>query len=172
MFHLLSVLLVASFLWACNSSEGGDNTPAATVEALETIPVKADDIAVLLEERRGERAVIMNIWATWCIPCVEEFPYLVRVQNEFEDNLDVIFISADFPEALDRVHQFLSDQNVDWQTYFKDDRDEPFIDAVWSDWTGALPATVVYDTNGNMIAAFERPATYEEFRDLAINATQ
>ncbi len=141
------------------------------VEVLEVEPIKAHQISEIVSSYAGEKAVLLNVWATWCVPCVEEFPYIAQVQKEFPDDLKVIFISADFPEDLDRVHGFLRDNGVDWQTYLKDDRDEPFIDAVYSKWTGALPATIVYNKDGSLLKFFERPAHYDEFKALAIEAT-
>lgn len=134
--------------------------------------IKAEEINPLVQKYSGEKAVLMNIWATWCVPCVEEFPYLVRLQKEYPDDLQVIFISADFPEELERINQFLNENEVGWQTYLKDDRDEPFIDAVWTEWSGALPATVVYNKDGSRLTAFERPANYDEFKELVLQAIQ
>lgn len=145
--------------------------PPETPVVLPVIEVDAEQVRDVVTQFAGEKAVLVNVWATWCIPCVEEFPYIVQVRDEFKDELEVVFISADFPEALDRVHEFLGNNSVYWQTYLKNDRDEPFIDAVWTDWTGALPATIVYKKNGEKIAAFERAATFEEFRNLAVQAT-
>ena len=138
----------------------------------EVLPIKAEEINPLVQTYSGEKAVLMNIWATWCVPCVEEFPYLVRLQKEYPDDLQVIFISADFPEELERINQFLVQNEVGWQTYLKDDRDEPFIDAVWTEWSGALPATVVYNKDGSRLTAFERPANYDEFKELVLQAIQ
>jgi thiol-disulfide isomerase/thioredoxin len=168
---LLPLILLLSGLFACNSnSEKQPKTEFAGIQEVQ--PIKADQINPLVTTFSGEKAVLMNIWATWCIPCVEEFPYLVRLQKEYQDELQVVFISADFPEEIDRIHSFLTDNQVDWQTYIKDDRDEPFIDAVWTKWSGALPATVVYNKDGSRLTAFERPATYDEFKELVLKAIQ
>lgn len=152
-------------LTACSGEE--------TVEPIvikEVQPVTAEGIGSVVASLSGEKAVLLNVWATWCVPCVEEFPHIVKVQEEFRDDLQVVFISADFPEEIDRINGFLKDQAVDWQTYIKDDRDEPFIDAVWPKWTGAIPATVIYNKDGTNLTFFERSATYEEFRELVVQA--
>lgn len=160
------VIPILTVLFGCSTPETDQ------VSSLPVLPVKADDISGLVIEHSGQKAVLMNVWATWCIPCIEEFPYIVRVREEFKDQLDVVFISADFPEASARIDTFLTDNRVYWQTYIKDDRDEPFIDAVWHKWTGALPVTVIYTKEGEFMTAFERPASYDEFRDLAIQAIE
>jgi len=134
------------------------------------LPLQPEAIPALLTSFVGEKAVLVNVWATWCVPCVEEFPYLVRLREEFKDQVEVVFISADFPDQLTRVETFLQEQNVDWQTYINDGKDEPFILAIHPDWTGAMPATVVYDKNGRLITFFERPADYDTFKTHIHNA--
>lgn len=162
-----SILTAAALLFIACTRVAPPEAPVV----LPVLEVDAEQVRDVVSQFAGEKAVLVNVWATWCIPCVEEFPYIVQVRDEFKDELEVVFISADFPEALDRVHEFLGNNSVYWQTYLKNDRDEPFIDAVWTDWTGALPATIVYNKNGEKIAAFERAATFEEFRNLAVQAT-
>lgn len=168
---IAELVLLVVFITGCSSNESGQ--PESTFEGIQEVQLlKAAEINPLVESYSGDKAVLMNIWATWCVPCVEEFPYLVRLQKEYPDELQVIFISADFPEELERINQFLTQNEVGWQTYLKDDRDEPFIDAVWTEWSGALPATVVYNKDGSRLTAFERPADYDEFKELVLQAIQ
>jgi thiol-disulfide isomerase/thioredoxin len=163
-FKISAAVLSVVFSISCSGNTDKERKP------MEVIEVSANDVTQIVDSYVDKKAVILNVWATWCIPCIEEFPYIVEVRNEFKEDLEVIFISADFPEAKDRVLEFLGNNQVYWQTYLKNDRDEPFIDAVWTEWTGALPATIVYNTEGKRVAAFERPATFTEFRNLAIQA--
>jgi thiol-disulfide isomerase/thioredoxin len=164
---LLIVFFATVITCSGNRAEETVQKPIITVK-----PITSHEVSEIVGQFAGDKAVLINVWATWCIPCIEEFPYIVRVREEFKDDFEVIFISADFPEVTERVEAFLADHNVSWQTYLKNDRDEPFIDAVWTEWTGAIPATVVYTRSGEFMTAFERPATYEEFRELAIKAIQ
>lgn len=171
-FFFYIAVISTAFLFASCSPKTEDNQPTEFSGIKEVQLIKADEINPLVLAYAGHKAVLMNIWATWCVPCVEEFPYLVQLQKEYPDDLQVVFISADFPEELERIKSFLTTNKVDWQTYLKDDRDEPFIDAVWTEWSGALPATVVYNKDGTRLTAFERPATYEEFKELVLQAIQ
>jgi thiol-disulfide isomerase/thioredoxin len=174
----LCILLFVVIGLACERSESQthgnltpDDTSASKFSTIKEItPIKADQISELVASYSGEKAVLINIWATWCIPCVEEFPHITQVQKEHPDDLQVVFISADFPEEIDRIHEFLRTNEVDWQTYLKDDRDEPFINSIWPDWSGAIPATVIYNKDGTNLTFFERSATYEEFKELALTA--
>lgn len=163
------ILFSALLILSCSGNQT-ETTSDQVVEILPVQDIRADEIAPLIGSFAGEKAILLNVWATWCIPCIEEFPYITRVQNEHPEDLQVIFISADFPEEIDRIHGFLADQGVDWQTYLKNDRDEPFIDAVWKDWSGAIPATVIYNKDGSHLTFFERTATYDEFKTLVLQA--
>ena len=134
------------------------------------LPLSADGVPALVSSFSGEKAVLVNVWATWCVPCIEEFPYLVEIQNKYQSDLQVIFISADFPEQINDVNVFLKQQEVYWKTYIKDDNDEAFINAVQPEWRGALPVTVIYNKNGTIHSWFERSATFEEFETHVLKA--
>lgn len=163
-YGIILAVLVSFSISGCGGSEH------QKISTPEVLPLKAHEVQEVVESFAGDKAVLLNVWATWCIPCVEEFPYIIQVQNEHQDELQVVFISADFPEEIDRVNNFLADHGVYWQTYLKDDNDERFIDAVWPDWTGAIPVTVFYNKDGTHLTYFERGAKYEEFKELALKA--
>lgn len=111
----------------------------------------------------GEKAVLINVWATWCAPCIEEFPHIVKLHRAYEDRLQVIFISADFPDARGRALEFLRKRDVDWTTYFKQGRDQAFIEALSGDWSGALPFSKIIDVNGEVVTSWEDKASYSTF---------
>ncbi len=155
-------LLMMVLLGACGKT--------ASVEIKPVMPLLPEGIPALLASHQGEKAVLVNVWATWCVPCVEEFPYLVELRDKYKDQLEIVFISTDFPEDMPRVNDFLKTMGVDWQTYVKEGKDEPFILAIHPDWTGAMPATAVYDKNGNLVTFFEKPADYKTFETHILNA--
>lgn len=125
--------------------------------------ITADQLEGVIKSYRGEKVVLVNVWATWCAPCVEEFPEIVKLQRNYPDQLKVIFVSADFPAQREEAIQFLKKQNVDWTTYFKKGKDQEFIEAISSKWTGALPFTKIIDQKGNVVASWEQSADYEKF---------
>lgn len=132
--------------------------------------VSGNELQQVIESYEGEKVVLVNIWATWCAPCIEEFPYIVKLQREYEDQLKVIFVSADFPDSRDRALTFLKEQNVDWTTYFKTGKDQPFIEALSDSWSGALPFTKILNEDGNVVASWEQGAEYEKFEHNVKNA--
>jgi thiol-disulfide isomerase/thioredoxin len=125
--------------------------------------VTVQELQDIVSSYEGEKAVLINVWATWCAPCVEEFPYIVKLQRNYPDRLKVIFVSADFSDSRDRALEFLKEQEVDWTTYFKVGNDQEFIASLSEKWTGALPFTKVIDRTGNTVASWERGADYQKF---------
>lgn len=120
------------------------------------------EIQDVIQSYAGEKAVLVNVWATWCIPCVEEFPDIVELQRKYENELQVVFISADFPDSRERALEFLEKQEVDWTTYFKTGSDQEFIEALSDAWSGALPFTKVIDIKGSVINSWEGKASHSK----------
>ncbi len=137
----------------------------AQTEADESLlrDVSGNELTEIIDSYQGDKAVLVNVWATWCAPCIEEFPYLVELQQKYQDQLQVVFVSADFPAQRNRALEFLRDQNVDWTTYFKTGKDQPFIEALSDQWSGALPFTKVLDKQGKLVGSWEQGAEYEKF---------
>lgn len=123
--------------------------------------VNGEKLQELVNSYEGEKAVLVNMWATWCGPCVEEFPHIVKLQRKYDDRLKVIFVSADFKK--DDALNFLREQGVDWTTYFKTGKDEPFINALSDKWSGAMPFTKILDTDGKLVASWENKADLSTF---------
>lgn len=125
--------------------------------------ISAESIDEVINRYKGEKAVLVNIWATWCGPCVEEFPYIVKLQKQYPEQLQVIFVSADFSGSRDRVKKFLNEHGVDWTTYFKTGKDEKFINTLEPEWSGALPFTKIYNKNGKVTDYWESSADFDKF---------
>jgi thiol-disulfide isomerase/thioredoxin len=131
--------------------------------------------AQIVEHVRGNgaSATLVNVWATWCGPCREEFPDLVRFQREFRDRgVEVMYVSADFDDQVAEIRKFLSDQGVAEPGYLKDEADMAFIDGLDPRWSGALPATFVYDRTGKLVRYWEGRADYDRFVAAAEAAMQ
>jgi thiol-disulfide isomerase/thioredoxin len=124
-------------------------------------PASSEHVLSLVREP-GSKAVMVNVWATWCMPCREEFPDLVRVHRELkEEGFRLILVSGDFDSQIAEVEAFLSDQGVDFPTLIKAEDDMKFINTLSKDWTGALPATFLYDGSGSLEDFWEGKADYE-----------
>lgn len=135
---------------------------------IELIPTTSSFIVEKIKTYRGEKAVILNVWALWCVPCVEEFPMLVELQNDNE-NLEIIFVSADFEDEFENVKSFLVKQGVKPLSYIKNEKDDIFINGINPQWTGSLPYIIVFSkSKGIVVDSWEGKEPKSRF-DLAIN---
>lgn len=118
----------------------------------------------------GAPVTVVNVWATWCGPCREEFPALLDVVRAHPD-VRLVLVSADFPEQASEAKAFLARHGVSGTTWLKDGADQAFIDTVDRRWSGALPATLVLDAKGNTAAFWEGAADAKRF-EAAIDAAR
>jgi thiol-disulfide isomerase/thioredoxin len=170
---LLSLTLLIGACGAASTSDSSNPAQSAsqsngTIVLTDLAPEQIEDV-VAAYNAEG-KAVLLNVWATWCGPCVEEFPDIVELKHKYNDQLAVLFISADFPEDRERAIEFLREQKVDWETYLKVGKDEPFINALSADWGGALPFTKIYNKNGEIVTFWENKASYETFEKAILEA--
>ena len=112
--------------------------------------VDAKGLSEAIAREKG-KVVLVNFWATWCVPCREEFPDLSRLQKAYEGRgLRVIGVSTDFAKETAAVEKFLAEQKPSFPNYRKTSGgdDQLFIDAVEKSWGGELPFSVLYGRDG------------------------
>ncbi|NQU10079.1 TlpA family protein disulfide reductase [bacterium] len=112
----------------------------------------------------GARVVLVNFWATWCIPCREEFPDLLRLHRvDAGRGLRLVLVSGDTDPLTAR--RFLIEQGVTFPSFIKEktESDQRFIEELEPVWSGLYPSTFVYDGQGQLRASFEGKTTYAVF---------
>jgi thiol-disulfide isomerase/thioredoxin len=134
------------------------------------VDTNASELVNHIKSFEGQKPVLVNYWATWCVPCVEEFPYIMELKEKYGDEFELVFVSGDFEEAKEEAKQFLKEQNVDFTTYYKVGSDNEFINTVSETWSGALPYTVIYNRDGSVSADWEGKAEYETFEEELLKA--
>lgn len=122
-------------------------------------PVQLNDIDVAgiknLLKNDSEKLRLINIWATWCGPCVTEFPEFVTMNRMYRKrDFEFISISADDPAKKGKALQFLQKQQASNANYiFSIDDKYQLIEAVDPNWQGALPYTILVEPGGKIIYA-------------------
>ncbi|MFN0278133.1 MAG: TlpA family protein disulfide reductase [Pyrinomonadaceae bacterium] len=102
------------------------------------------------------KPLLINFWATWCEPCREEFPDLVRIDEEFRGKIDFITVSLDdLADIKTHVPKFLKETNAKMPAYLLRTPDESAaIKMVSASWPGNLPMTILFNPDGS--AAYSR----------------
>lgn len=139
---------------------------AQEIKSIESI--NKEKLLKLISERNGNYLFI-NIWATWCVPCREEFPDIVKLHKKYgKSNIDFVSISVDFNEEItSKVIPFLNENNVDFKSYiqaFKND--EELINLINKDWQGAIPVTVIYNPMGQIVEFINGAKSYSVFETI------
>jgi thiol-disulfide isomerase/thioredoxin len=124
----------------------------------------------LLASQKG-KVVLVNFWATWCVPCREEFPDLSRLQKTLAPRgLRVIGISTDFASQKPQVEQFLTEMHPSFSNYRRKSGgdEQAFIEAVDPSWGGELPFSVLFAADGRKVKALSGKRSYGEYeREIA-----
>lgn len=132
---------------------------------IEVLPVDSSGVVQLLESHRGNY-VFLNIWATWCQPCIEEFPDLIRLADNYKDqNIKFIALSVDYPDEVDsKIKPFLQSADVNFPVYVQNfKQQDKLINLLNPDWNGAIPATLIFDPNGNRIDFIVGKQNFSDF---------
>jgi thiol-disulfide isomerase/thioredoxin len=121
-----------------------------------------------LADYRG-KVVLVNFWATWCEPCREEMPDLVRFYREHRGKgLRLVMVSADDEDQAATVARVLAAEGLDAKAFIKSGSDAAFIDSLDPKWRGALPATFLFDGKGTRRHSWLGPVTYQSLRSRVV----
>ena len=132
------------------------------------IPVyeKFDDLEGIFHFK-NDTTYVINFWATWCKPCIEELPYIeaFRLKNK-DKKIKVILCSLDFPNQLEnKLLPFIRKEKLAATVIvLLDGKYNDWIDKVSPEWSGAIPATYIYNNDKNYFAGapFQNVGELEE----------
>jgi thiol-disulfide isomerase/thioredoxin len=131
--------------------------------------VSAGDIQdIILRQSKRGRVVMINVWATWCEPCRNEFPLLVRLDEEFRDKgLTIIALSADDPDSIESlVKPYIEQVGAKFPIIVKGYGDpDKFLRGLHTALSGALPETIIYNKDGIARVILRGEQSYKEFRE-------
>lgn len=180
----IALLLLVLILQACvDDKKNADTKMEKSVEVPEEIKelageqMEAEPISVRIPsydfetfqkkilQKNNDTTYVVNFWATWCKPCVKELPYFERINKEYADKkVKVILASLDFPNKVQsQVVPFIKKNKLHSEIVLLDDADaNSWIPKVSEEWSGAIPATVIYKDDSRKF--YEKSFTYEELK--------
>jgi thiol-disulfide isomerase/thioredoxin len=119
---------IAIFIFACSSSG----------------KIQKIDDSGITSLTSQEKVVVLNFWATWCQPCVEEIPIFIRLQQQHPE-IDVVGISMDEPDQTGAVEAFVRKHEMNYKVVLREGENfETMVNSIDPEWMGALPATFVF----------------------------
>jgi len=104
-------------------------------------------------KNESKKLRLINVWATWCGPCVNEFSELVTINRMYRHrDVEVITISSDSLDVKEKVLSLLKEKQASFNNYqFNVDNNDQLIDAVDKEWPGAIPYTLLITPEGKII---------------------
>ena len=138
----LALAAIAAFTLAgCSRS----NSQAVTLE-----PIKFTDWQQHLQTMKG-KIVVVDVWATWCAPCIERFPHLVQLHNQYKaKGVEFVSMSVDDREdkaAVEKARQFVVQEKADFSNYLMDENIMQAFDKLG---VQGIPAVFLYDRSGKL----------------------
>ena len=121
-----------------------------------------EGLAPLLN-KEDDKTYIVNFWATWCKPCLEEMPYFQKTFEEQKANgVELILVSLDMPSMWEkRLVPYVKEKDLKGEVVILDDpKMNEWIPKIAENWGGGIPATLIYNKNNRVF--YERGFTYKE----------
>jgi thiol-disulfide isomerase/thioredoxin len=146
---LVSFVLLASFAAPAQKKKNG----AAKEPKIVVAPIDTEALKNLLTQQR-QGPLLVNFWATFCDPCRDEFPDLVKIDKDYRpQSLEFVTVSLDdMTDIKTTVPEFLDSMKATMPAYLLNVSDpEPAINLVDKKWQGDLPATFLYNEKGEVV---------------------
>jgi thiol-disulfide isomerase/thioredoxin len=129
------LLMAAAIILCCNAY-----AQQAKIVAL-------NDLINIIESP-SEKIKVINFWATWCAPCVKELPLFEKLNGERADvKVTLVSMDLDLDPNPEKVYKFISRKNIKSEVILLKEPDpNSWINKIEKEWSGALPATIIINT--------------------------
>lgn len=120
-----------------------------------------------LLHKNNDTIYLINFWATWCVPCIKELPALEKVAEKYHyEKFKILLISLDMPKQLNsRLIPFIQKHQIKSKVILLNDPDfNRWIDKVDPDWSGAIPASLIYSATHRSF--YEQSFEYQELENI------
>jgi thiol-disulfide isomerase/thioredoxin len=131
----------------------------ATSYSQEVKSMKVDELQQFIQSRT--RPTVINFWATWCGPCVQEMPWFNKIVNQ-NKNVDLVFVSLDDNRAYpDKIQSFIDARNINGTLIWLNEP-TPDISAIVPRWSRMIPTTIFINNKSG----------YKKFKEQQVSQTE
>jgi len=125
----------------------------------------AEEFSASLGKLRG-KPVVLNLWGTWCAPCLKEIPDLMQLQREFADRgVELVAVAMDDPADLAMVDGFRKRFFPEFDSYIRNEPDmDTLVSVVDPAWNELLPTTYLIGKDGKVVKRVQGKKSIEDFR--------
>jgi thiol-disulfide isomerase/thioredoxin len=159
----VSLLLLA---YGCGEEEAAPPAPVVPPEAPPAGPSPRELVEMpgptVRDVLAGQPApvLLVNVWSTWCDPCLEEMPGLIELGRSYRPRgVQLVLISVDARTERDNALRVLRQNRAPEPAFWKSGPDDPFIEALHPEWSGALPVTLLLDRDRRVRRMWEEPVS-------------
>lgn len=158
-----------SVKWATKSDWAKKAVDDWAKEPVDVTMVDENGIKELLQNKT-DKLRLVNVWATWCGPCVTEFPSFIEMHRMYRGrDFELVTVSADNPANKEKVLKFLKKHRASSSNYlFSMDDKYKLIEAIDPKWQGALPYTVLVEPGGKIVYAQQGIIDPAEMKKLIV----
>lgn len=164
----VAAILVLALVASCTKTQAAP-PPPITLITLDQIEAR------LAEDKAAGRVAVLHMWATWCGPCVEEFPELAKFHRDYlanDKDVDFFAVSVDDPGTKDDVVKFVAEAGARFPVFIADAPDqEVFSKGINPAWPSVLPTTFLYGPDGTtkdiVMGEIESPSAFRKQIDAA-----
>jgi thiol-disulfide isomerase/thioredoxin len=140
--------------------------PSLEVVGQKATVIKFDQLQEILDSK-SDKIQVINFWATWCAPCIKELPLLEKLNATNGLNAKITLINLDYADKLEKVNEFITRKNLRSQVLLLDEIDyNSWIDKVDKSWSGAIPATLIFNPKSGKRKFLEKELKEGELEDL------
>ena len=153
-----SVLLIVLILASCRPADPPLQVPAVIREP-PLVVASWDEVQQMVAAHKG-KVVVLDLWSTWCLPCMTEFPHLVEIHEEFPGEVACLSVSLNYigledegpDEMREQVMPFLTAKKAFFENVISSDPDNVVLERLS---LASIPAVMVYGRNGKLLRRFD-----------------
>jgi thiol-disulfide isomerase/thioredoxin len=153
-----SVLLFVLLLAGCRPADPAAQLPPVIREP-PLVVASWDEVEQMVAAHKG-KVVVLDLWSTWCLPCMKEFPHLVEIHEDFPGEVACISVSLNYigledetPEDMcEQVMPFLTEKKAFFENVISSDPDNVVLERIS---LSSIPAVMVYGRNGKLLKRFD-----------------